>query len=48
MNEKDLIYVSEALLASAFYYGFAGGFVGCAFAFLIRFIYKSLFRFKSR
>lgn len=44
MNENDLIYVTEALLASAFYYGFAGGFVGCAFAFLMRFVYKLLRR----
>lgn len=50
MSETDLAYVSQTLLATALYYGIAGGFIGhvlfTVLSFLARLLY-SLFRSRA-
>lgn len=40
MTESELLFVSQTLLASAFYYGIAGGLVGWSFVPVVRFLFR--------
>jgi len=40
MSQHELIYVTQSLLASAFYYGVAGGLVGWAIVPVVKFVFR--------
>ena len=43
MTEDQVLFISQTLLASAFYYGIAGGLVGSAIVPVVRFVWRKLY-----
>lgn len=49
MTEDQTLYIAQTLLASAFFYGLAGGLVGAAlFAFIPRAVRAAVALFRAR